>query len=155
MLCNLAVCMLDLIRLDCASDMGLAVAIRLKTIAPIAIGSADGAQARSGHQLTKSTGSHTILAEQVCSTRVAIVVFLSANSCAATLLWTHGDQSKMRDALADPSTSASATLDHQSDVFVKPMTGQRPQSLIRCDQAIRSVYSPCLCAFNVTSEQQR
>lgn len=40
----------------------------------------------------------------------------------------------MGDALADLSTSASTTLDHQSDMFAKPTTGQRPQSLIRCDQ---------------------
>ena len=48
----------------------------------------------------------------------------------ATLLSTHGDQYKIGDALADPSTSA---LDHQSDRFAKPTTGQRPQSLIRCN----------------------
>ena len=45
----------------------------------------------------------------------------------------------MRCARADPSTSASATLDHQSDMFAKPTIGQRPRSLIRCDQAIRHV----------------
>ena len=130
-----------------------------KVIAAIADFPADGAQAPTGHQLTESTGSHTIFVE-VCSTRVRIDlqnVFLSATCCAATLLWTHGNQTKMRDALADPSTSASATLDHQSDMFVKPTIGQRPQSLIRCDQAIRNVCSAVLClrAFMVMSEQQR
>lgn len=117
--------------------MRLAVPIRLKAIAAIAVGSADGAQAGSGHQPTESTGSHTILVEQVCSTRVVMILqlgFLSATYCAATLFWTNGDQTKTRDALADPSTSAGATLDHQSDMFAKPTTGQRPQSLIRCDQ---------------------
>ena len=121
-------------RLNCASDLGLAVPIRLKTMATVAIGSADGAQARSGLQHTESTGSHTILVEQVSSTRVVMqIVFLSATHYAATLLWIYGDQTKMRCARADPSTSASATLDHQSDMFAKPTIGQRPQSLIRCD----------------------
>ena len=55
----------------------------------MAIGSADGAQARSGLEPTESTGLHTILVQQVRSTRVVIIlqiVFLSAARCAATLL---------------------------------------------------------------------